>query len=289
MASRTPVVFVALPTCNIAELIEPVLEKLLENTTLPFVLSVCDNASTDDTYARVKKMVTGPKAQNSEMVKVYLTRSLTREVSTRCINTALRPANRYLSEVAFIAKLDHDYGVPEYWSEVIEAHFAYPIRDYTLLSPSVRPETPKGMQYYSQGHTPAKIDQLNYLGTLGSEVQPGFVEAMRTAEIYQYEGIAGYCHCFTPQTFTRLGGEYRPLTKDAVFGSEDADWSLRCGPIETKGYIMSLKGWHWDKPDIGVWEEKWKAEATFGRTFQQWEEWARENVPAELHGRANLP
>jgi glycosyltransferase involved in cell wall biosynthesis len=270
----TPPTYVALPTCNVEGLIDQVLDHLEKNSAAPFILSVCDNASTDTTYSRIKAWLAA-RPRGSKVSRAYLCRLPTRKHSCACINEALKRSAAH-PEVTMIAKLDHDYGVPPHWDEVL-GHYLYNLfPEYTLLSPSVVPETPKGMQYYTEGHEPVSVREAGPLW----DAERSLVDALR-GPIWNYEGIAGYCHCFKPETLKRLGG-YRPLTPGAVFGSEDADWSLRCGPTDTKGYIMSLQGWHWNKPDIGTWEDKWKHDATFGKTHLQWEDWARDNVPEAL-------
>ena len=251
---------VALPVCNVAPLIEGVLDALLTHTAQPFMLSICDNASTDDTVEIIKRRLrNGPRGP---LEKVTLSSFPRRRPSIECINAALRLGDT--REFGLVAKLDHDYAVPPAWDSIIAEIFEER-PDLKLLCPSVDPSTPKGMQFYSQGHQPLKVSRA------------------RLSEIWHYQGIAGYCHTMRWADWRAAGSYYRPLTPGAVFGSEDAEWSLRFGTgHDAKGYVMKLEGFHWNKPVTGEWEDKWKAEATFGKTQLSWEEWAAQHVPEEV-------
>lgn len=250
-------IFISLACCNISPLLDKVLDKLFENTESDFVLSFCDNNSNDRTVDLFTKRLSGSVGN---LQKVYRHVFTSRRSSVDCINQSLIPA--YGKDYSLIVKLDHDYGLPPKWDFTLIECFSKN-SDLQLLSPGVVSETPKGFQYYSQGHKPELITQVN------------------NNTLYHYQGIAGYCHSFRQDTLDRLKF-YKPLTVGAVFGSEDADWSIRCGSLKQKAYVFNLEGWHWDKPEIGSWEDKWKCECTFGKTYLQWEDWAKINLPEEL-------
>ncbi len=262
--------FVSLAVCNIEPLIEEVLNHLYKNTDTPFYLSIVDNASTDNTVDVIKGVLQG---WGSNCVDCNLARISDRTPSTTPMNLSFKPLFEDLKghEVTCVTKLDHDYGVPQHWDTVINEVFLYR-PDVHLLCPSVVPETPKGMQYYSQKHQPESIT------TAGDHT------------LYHYTGIAGYAHTWRYKDFLRISGGtyrnvYKPLNTGVVFGSEDADMSLRCLNTwgkTTNAYIFDLQGWHWNKPIIGYYEDKWKTEATFNKTNLHWEEWSKLNVPKEL-------
>ncbi len=264
-------IYVALPVCDISPLIEKVLECLFTNTDSDFMLSVWDNDSYDDTCSKIDETVHRLDTfYPGKMKKMVMTYGNNNEYSNRrpsidCINGSLQPFTKENpDDYNLVVKLDHDYGVPKGWDTDILNVFKYR-PDLRLLSPSVRPETPKGMQYYSQNIPP---DSVSYL-----------TEENFSYTLYHYVGIAGYCHCFRPQDYLRTGWPYQSLNRGAVFGSEDAERSLRMGG---GAYLFESQGWHWDKPEIGSYESTWKGEATFLKTGLQFNEWAKTNVPAEL-------
>lgn len=268
-------IFISLATCSIAPLIDQVLDSLFENTTLPFTLSIFDNYSLDNTVEKINtKLVQYKDKISANKCKVHFYNSLTRTPSIDCINSSFIPYFESDDKYSMICKLDHDYCLPKNWDLVLTDLFLrYP--DLQLLSPSVDPSTPKGMQYHSQGHLPEQISRLPISPISGTS---------SPVEIYHYTGIAGYCHCFRPSILNRLK-EYRAMNVGAVFGSEDADWSLRCGNMPQKGYITSLQGFHLDKPDIGTLEGKWKGEATFLKTFITLEEYLKANLSEEEYDK----
>jgi hypothetical protein len=139
---------------------------------------------------------------------------------------------------------------------------------FRLLSPSVVPETPKGMQFYSQGHKPEYVTEV-----------PLSHSPETTYRVYHYAGIAGYCHT-VPQQVYRSVGCYKAMNTGAVFGSEDADFSIRSAPdVHTKGYIFELQGHHWSKSNVAEYEDEYKGKATFLGTKLTLEDWMLENHP----------
>lgn len=260
--------FISLATCSIAPLIDRVLDSLFQNTVMPFHLSIYDNASSDNTVEKINRKLVEYSGSNI----VSFGSSATRTPSIDCINGSFAPFFVSENKYSMICKLDHDYCVPPNWDLVLVDLLArYP--DLELISPSVDPSTPKGMQYYSQGHRPELISNLNISPIKGTN---------SPVEIYHYTGIAGYCHCFRPSTLQRLQG-YRAMNVGAVFGSEDADWSLRCGNTQQKGYVTSLQGLHLSKQDIGELENLYKGEATFLKTYLTLEQYLKANLTEEIY------
>lgn len=247
-------IYISLAACNISELLPDVLSYMSKNTKEEFDLFFCDNASLDNTY---ELFMTTIKQLDPNIRTLYTYRFEHRVDSITCINRSLSKAVG--KNYDLIVKLDHDYGLPENWDTTLKECFNANSR-LKLLCPSVDPSTPKGMQYYSAGHEP--LLKSNVAGH----------------EIYHYQGIAGYAHTFTQDTFDRLK-EYKAMNHGAIFGSEDADWSIRCGSPDQKGYVMDLQGMHWSKKLLGKYEDQWKGEATFLKTTKKWEDWVKDNIP----------
>jgi hypothetical protein len=258
--------FVSLATCNVFSLIDSVMESLLKNTQVNFDLSIFDNHSTDGTYDKLQSWLTPERTKGSSLSQHWIGRSPTLTPSVDCINSTFIPFFSNPFQYSMVAKLDHDYCVPETWDITIQGLFNNNPH-LQLLCPGVHESTPKGFQYLSQGHNPEMTSTLLW-----------DTQAYLATELYHYTGIAGYCHCFRPETLVKEL-QYRAMNHGAVFGSEDADWSLRCGSTVQKAYIPSLKGFHLSKQDVGSLEDAWKGSATFLGTKLPLEEWMKQNHP----------
>jgi glycosyltransferase involved in cell wall biosynthesis len=285
-------IYVGLPVCNIEPLIGQVITSLIRHTETNFHLVICDNGSKDNTLGVVRETIQKEWGNKLAENAIFTIISLPERVTAlECTNKSLSRAMAMSYDM--VVKLDHDYGVPPLWDSTILRIFQkYP--QYRLLSPSVKKETPKGMQYYSQGASPQLISKLDLSDTVGEKIKsdtlfPSLNRELLLSEyriseatIYHYDGVAGYCHCVPQAVFEACGGSYRAMNAGAVFGSEDADWSLRSSPsISTKGYIMELEGWHWSKPSIGAIEDEYKGEATFLKTSLTLEDWVKSKYPEE--------
>ena len=246
-----PVLSIALSTCNVRELLPIVLPALVENTDVIYELHIVDNASKDGTAEYIKDFFDTNKSDY--MINYTLEVMPEREASLIALNKCLAKVSPV---VKYVCKLDHDLEVPPKWASTI-IDFFEKNPQFRLIASGVEKGFDKGFQCWRDGHLG--------ISDLGEHV------------VWHQQGIAGYMHFFPKHVLDACGGHYNSMNK-TIFGSEDADWSLRASPDNrTKGYLMNVVSkHHWKKNKaIADLEDRWKGECTFNKTNLQWEDWLK--------------
>ena len=250
--ANSPILSVVMNTCNIKELLPVILGALIKNTKVYYELLICDNFSLDGTYEYIKEFFETNKSEF--LTRVEIDRLDSRQPSVNSLNFALDkvgPSSKY------ICKLDHDLEVCDNWANIIIEFFTKN-PTFKLIASGVEKGFDKGFQCWTYG----KLAE--------SRLGPYLV--------WHQEGIAGYMH-FMPRAAWELAGKhYNRMNKLAIFGSEDADWSLRCTFNHMqKGYLMNVTCKHHSKKNqrLTDLENQWKGECTFEKTHLQWEDWLK--------------